>query len=155
MTQSVPEQLRPIILEGIREYKRHIIGVLDAEVPFCYSIGNALEGIPDFIIAGATQQTGSLINTVSDKMLQEKWKASYIRENPWFDLGGKVPVFLRECPPTTKKEFTVQAGEFYGFQAYDLFQIVMPDINKNLPGSENYDGSFLANLDQNAFGLLQ
>lgn len=120
--------------EHIRTAGRSIIGVSpcvgDDGVPFSYTIGNHLKGLPELLIIGSGH--APYLNDLSRLMIA-RGKA--------FDDGELVkpliltlPVKMIRAGDLARDQYTVQAGEYFGHQDYALMQAVLSDREGRFPG---------------------
>ena len=129
------EALFVIIANNIKTHKRQIIGVgaSTKEPAFAYTIGNQEKGLPELLLIGNFHPniTHGILTTVSDSMIEQK--ASF-KDGHLFNLGGTHSVKIIDAKdPKAKKDYTVQAGQFYANEDYLVQQVIIPDTNGNWP----------------------
>jgi Domain of unknown function (DUF4262) len=127
--------LRERTAQLIRDAGRAVIGVFpeddDVNSAFCYSIGNAIRGLPELLIVGMFDQGGvSLINLLSEKMIQ---RGDKFDSGEMIDLGGAVPVCAIDATDEVKDIYTIQATNYYGNGDYAVMQMVLPDKHGRFP----------------------
>lgn len=130
---TVPEMLRPRILESIQKHNRFVMGVMgDVNSPaFMYSIGNHLVGLPEIICVGIHEQ--AIMNFWCDAMIKKKFAHGDLITWANADVGCRVsvPYDMRDV----RENYTVQAGQFYDHQNYDVIQMIIPDKRGRFPGN--------------------
>lgn len=133
-----------IITENILRTGRHIVGVFDPhgkETSFCYSVGNTVDGLPEFLLIGNLPPSfcASIINMVS--AVQNKAGAA-LGEGDLKLEDFPLPFRLRHCTDAAKGRYTVQAGEYFGRQDYKVIQIMLCDKQNRYPGDEGCEYPF-------------
>ena len=121
------------IANTIATKKRQLIYIPDTKKykSFCYSIGNQEKNLPELLIFGVKPDDANvLVSALSDLMIENK--------RPFFDgeeinLGGEQSVTMRNCTKIAHMQYTIQAGQFYGNEDYQVQQILIPDKKGRLP----------------------
>lgn len=102
--------------------------------PFAYTIGNQEKNLPEFLIIGSfpPQTCSSVLNLLSEYLIEHKTKFTHGELTN--ALGGAYPVKIIDAKdPIVKLSYTVQAGQFYKSQDYEVQQVVVPDPNGRWP----------------------
>jgi hypothetical protein len=96
------------------------------EPSFFYTIGNQEKQLPELLIIGnfKPQDMCSILNTLSDAMAEAKEPA---KDGSTIDLGGEYPLLIYLASKDAKEKYTVQAGQFYANEDYEVMQVVIPD----------------------------
>lgn len=118
-------------IEGdIARVGRSLMGVFGSKdsLEFTYTIGNALNGLPELLVIGTCQ--GNFLNDVSEKMIERGRKFD---SDELVDLGGKCPVYVLDASPNVKDLFTILATNHLGTSDYAVMQVVMSDPNGVFP----------------------
>ena|ERR1700722_10828582 len=125
--------------ETIKEHSRQIIGVgsEDKKPGFYYTIGNHLQGAPEFLMIGNFDLTfGSMImNMISDAAVMQKAPFEDGRKYKLHPEGH--PVIIYDATVVAKLEYTRQATEYYQHGDYLVQQVVLPDPKGRYPGEKN------------------
>jgi hypothetical protein len=118
------------IENDIRREKRSVICVAgdDDSLPFAYTIGNSITGLPELLIIGTTQ--GNVLNALSLKMIEH---GQGFADGECVDLGGKFPVKIIIANQRAKRDYTIQATEHFGRDDYAVQQVLIPDRNGRFP----------------------
>ena len=99
---------------------------------FFYTIGNQEKNIPELLLLGNFEPDSitAALNALSD-LLVERGKP--FDEGELINLGGEHSVAVWNTQPKVHHEYTVQAGQFYGNEDYEVQQVVIPDKNGRWP----------------------
>jgi hypothetical protein len=116
------------IAADIDRDKRSIVGVADSP-PFAYTIGNQARGLPELLIFCSPAAAG-LLNILSDLMIE---RGSAFADGELVNLGGKFPVKVVCADARAQDEFTIQAGQYFGTEDYDVQQVLAPDRSGRFP----------------------
>lgn len=110
--------------DNIRTHGQHVQGV-GASPPFFYTIGNAGAGLPELLMIGAfpLDIVMPALNIIGHNM-REAGKAP---EPGLLDIDWTYPFKLRECTPRARRDFTIQAGQFYRREDYRVMQVMLCD----------------------------
>ncbi|QIG76940.1 DUF3309 domain-containing protein [Rhizobium phage RHph_Y1_11] len=135
--KSVPEMLAPMIGLNIEKYGRFLQGVFPtrenpAGASFIYSIGNHLKNMPELLIIGPfpPQFMAGVLNVLSDFQLN-RGKPFEDGEEP--DIGLVPMPKLRKCSANVRDEFTIQAGQYFKHENYDVMQVLIADPDGLFP----------------------
>lgn len=136
------EQLHEMVQLNIDSHGQHLVGVFDPEdgqLPFVYTIGNALKGLPELLIVGRfdARVVASILNHVADDM-----RAAGERLPEVVDIGGKFPIHARTAGPAAKTDWTIQAGVYLGHQDYEVQQLLLCYPEGVYPGEEGIDPGY-------------
>lgn len=141
--RSAADQFRVDIDDSIEKHGRHLMGVggSPTEMPFVYSIGNHERGLPEVLIVGHLHPRDmvDLGNAFSEKM-QELGRG--FTDGELIDLGGAVPCRAVHCRPSVRDEYTIQAGQYFGHEDYQVVQILLPDKRGRFPGDEGCESPY-------------
>ena len=111
----------------IAKDKRVIMAIAKSrkEPAFFYTIGNQEKQLPELLIIGNFKSSDicGILNVLSDYMLED---GAYKSGDP-INLGGEYPLLIYSANETAKKDYTVQAGQFYANEDYDVMQVILPD----------------------------
>lgn len=119
----IGEQRRAIIFVGST---RKLCG-------FSYTVGNQEKNLPELLLLGRMKADVAAItlNALSELMIINR-RAFLEGERP--DLGSAhAPLIYSTCGGV-KHDYTVQAGQFYRCESYNVQQVMMPDEQGRLPG---------------------
>ncbi len=96
------------------------------EPSFFYTIGNQEKQLPELLVIGNFKADAmcTMLNTLSDAMLEARCLPL---EGSQISLGGDYPVLIYSASKEAKEKYTIQAGQFYGNEDYDVMQVVLPD----------------------------
>lgn len=139
--RTVPELLRPRIVKAIQTPPTHqfiqgVFATTPDEYCFAYTIGNKERGLPDLLViapkgAGWHPVYPEILSILG--MIQAK-KGSPFTEGEFVDFTAKFPAFIIHADhPSTKSEYTVQAGQYYRTEDYKVLQVLLPDHNGIYP----------------------
>jgi hypothetical protein len=120
------------IQDDIERYGRTVMCIFGEEDSpgFAYTIGNGLVGVPDLLLVGTNK--GGMLNDLSELMIE---RGGAFKNGEIVSLGGIVPVkVITVTDNRARKDYTIQAGEFYGHQSYGLQQVLIPDQSGCFPG---------------------
>ena len=89
---------------------------------FAYTVGNSIKGLPELLTFGVSRDSGFL-NALSEIMIDR----GRFSDGEIVDLGGKLPLCVVDAIDDVKDLFTIQVGEHFGTERYDVMQVVIPD----------------------------
>jgi hypothetical protein len=115
----------------IRRDGRSVLCIRGEEdsLPFAYTIGNALKGLPELLMVGTSK--GGLLNDLSQKMID---RGRGFDDGEIVSLGGKFPVkIITANDGRAQREFTIQAGQYLDRQDYVVQQVLVPDRSGRYP----------------------
>ena len=95
----------------------------DGETPaFAYTIGNALQGLPELLLIGnySPRVAGSIINELGRKM-----RGARRPLEGDIDVGGRFPARVRQASAQARQRFTLQAGRYLRHEEYDVLQVLL------------------------------
>lgn len=131
--RSVPELLRPLILQSIQSHGQHLQGVFPTKDDppgtqgFIYTIGMAEKQLPELLVIGSfpPEVIGTMMNHMCHLMREqgEGWQDGIV------EIDWSVPVKVRLCGPRAREEYTIQCGAFYNHDAYQVLQVMICDKN--------------------------
>lgn len=126
------------IQKGIAEHGRMILSVEGDKKhpPFYYTIGNHLNGVPEFILIGAfkPEWAQAIINAISDGAINEG--VTYPNGKEVYLSPTGHPLKVWDTSLIAKLNYTLQATEYFGHKDYDVQQIVVPDPKGRYPGDK-------------------
>lgn len=115
---------------SIGEYGQKLIGVLDEDLPFMYTVGNHQNGLPELIIMGTiSTQIGYLMNVLGRKMRE---KGRPFEDQELVDLGGRYPVKIVNGNGFAKA-YTLQVENYYCTDEYQVQQVLICDQKGRFP----------------------
>jgi len=112
----------------------------DRETPaFAYSIGNALQGLPELLLIGnfSPRVAGSILNELGQKMREARRPLEGD-----IDVGGQFPVRLRHASAEARHRFTLQAGRYLRHDEYDVLQVLLCDPSGIYPGEPGCEPAY-------------
>jgi hypothetical protein len=132
------EALFAQIAQNIKAHKRQIlwVGKTSKSPSFAYTIGNQEKQLPELLlIANIPGEMFHLVlDSVSEFMVQNKRRFT---DGERHTLGTGHPMMVIDAKdPKIKLEYTVQAGQFYDNEDYEVQQVLIPDIMGILPDDE-------------------
>ena len=130
------DEIRRRTAAHIERAGRTVVGVFPTEedpgVPFAYTIGNHLKGLPELLVIRTTE--AGFLNTLSHLMIAAGHgfeDGETVRM-----LGSKASVKLIHANAAAREEYTIQAGEHFGHQNYSVMQVLISDKKGRFPGDE-------------------
>jgi hypothetical protein len=118
----------------IAEKKRIILAIPNnkKEPGFFYTIGNQEKGSPELLVIGNFDPDAItiLLNELSEKLLEQ---GKPFNNGELINLGGEQSVAVWSATDHVHTEYTIQAGQFYGNEDYEVQQVVIPDNNGRWP----------------------
>lgn len=132
--------MHKVIAENIQTHGRHLFGIFDPErnLPiFCYTVGNALVGMPELIIVGNLDMKlqGMILNAISDHQVSTGVGVS----DGLLDINWTYPFKIHTPSESVKTEYTLQAGNFLGHSDYQVRQVMICDTNGVYPDEDGFD----------------
>lgn len=106
---------------------------------FAYSIGNALQGLPELLLIGdfPPRVAGSILN---DLGLMMRRACRPLHGD--IDVGGQFPVRLRQASADARQRFTLQVGRFLRHEEYDVLQVLLCDPAGIYPGEPGCEPAY-------------
>ena len=130
------DEFRRTTAAHIERAGRTIIAVFPTEedpgVPFAYTIGNHLKGLPELLVIGTAQ--GVFLNTLSHLMIAA---GHGFEDGETVRMLGSKEVKLIHASAAAREEYTIQAGEHFGHDEYEVMQVLIPDKQGRFPGDED------------------
>ena len=128
------------IEQNIKDSGIGIVGVF-GNMPFSYSIGAKLSGYPDIFlpyidIRMAQGLINQLFGLMKDGEITEQCIVRGLIQN---DLDLALIKVDKAFSPFVKEGFTVQAGQYYETETYDIYQVVIPDKFNRFPWNDAYE----------------
>jgi hypothetical protein len=108
-----------------------VFGGEDGELPFAYTIGNYLppqRALPELLVIGTSD--GGFLNQLSRIMIE---RGAAFANKEIVSLGGDWPVKIITANTTAQTTYTVQAGNYHGYDNYPVQQVLLPDGNGHFP----------------------
>ncbi len=135
----IREMHNTTIPENIKRAGQHLTGVFGGgqgdgayDYSFIYTIGMHLKGFRELLMI-ATNPTviAPLINTLCDQIRERNFD---FQHGETVVTGGRYNLIALDADdPRTKSEWTIQAGEQFRHQDYQVTQLVIPDPAGRLP----------------------
>ena len=132
------KQVRALIEAHISKHGQHVVCVNSSEGDppdfqrFVYTIGNHGAGLPELLLIGESDDLYAGILNILGKVQRERGKP--LEHGEMVDFGARLPARVLDAGQRGRDEFAVQAGVFYGTEAFCVRQIVLPDQNGRYPG---------------------
>jgi hypothetical protein len=137
------KQLDSQIQRNIDQSGQHIFGIIpdSKNTGFYYTIGNAIRGLPELLLIGSFEpQLGTLIlNTLGDHMRRNEHA---LPEGMLSLPDWPYPFKIRKTGPRAQRDYTIQASRFYGYDEYDVLQVMICDPQGKYPGDAGCDKNY-------------
>ena len=133
------EQFYKRMAKNIAEHGHTVIGVGAGKNSFFYSIGLWARKLPELLICLPMpfEDGQAAINRAALLLKQREYAFD---ENQELDIGFSVKV--RAHTPKNlayvRREFTIQAGQFWKTEDYPVQQILFPDMDGKWPGERGH-----------------
>lgn len=129
--------MRSTIEANIARTGQHLVAVFDPEGHednFTYSIGNAINGLPELLLIGnfPMQLAEMALNAVAE---HQRNNGKPLDEG-FLDIEWSFPFKIRKTSEAAKSGYTIQAGSYLGREDYDVLQVMICDKNGKYPGDE-------------------
>jgi hypothetical protein len=126
----MPSLIQDNITRAIGTHGHSVVGVPG----FAYTIGLQKDKLPELLIVGNFDNhlLGMALNDLA-KIMRER--GSPLPEGE-FDMDWSVLVKIRKAGPKAKTDFTIQAGQYFDTEDYDVLQVMLPDKAGKFPGDE-------------------
>jgi hypothetical protein len=131
------------IADAIAHHGQFLMGVFptksDPGLPFIYTIGNALLGLPELLLIGPfpPETTGGILNQLGEAM-----RESCQPPADEVSVGGAFPVRCRWAGLGARLEYTLQAGRWLGHDEYAVRQVLFCDRAGIFPGEPGIEPIF-------------
>jgi hypothetical protein len=86
-------------------------------------------GLPELLLIGGIAGADAL-NDLSQKMIE---RHAAFNDGELVKLGGKFPVKIVNADQRAQRDYTIQAGEHLGHEAYAVQQVLIPDRSGRYP----------------------
>lgn len=138
----MPDLMREI-RKNIEIRAQHVFAVFPdgARTPgFAYTIGNVIRGLPELLIIGSFPPTfaATILNELGDKMRED---GRPLPED-LVDIAWTYPFKVRRAGPSARSRFTIQAGQYWRTEDYDVLQVMICDREGRYPGDEGCHPDF-------------
>jgi hypothetical protein len=113
-----------------------VFGIFDTEgdgPQFTYTIGLHERGLPELLLIGPSPQNiAPIFNHIaaSPELCQT---LRSLRDGDLFDIGGRFPLKVSIGDATVRRDWTIQVGQYYGVEDYDVVQLIAPDEEGHFP----------------------
>lgn len=127
----------------IDEYGRQVICVPFSDGGyFAYTIGNRENNVPDLVIVkfGSPEQQCMILNGISETIANEGIVLD--PAGTVVDYGFSYPAKLIKASEDAKSILSVQTGQYYRTEDYELYQVLLPDVLGKFPGDVGFDMKF-------------
>lgn len=122
----------------IEEHDFATLGIVDADVPFFYTIGLHERGLPELLIIAPRAPTSMvtdfalLINVFGHKMIE---RGRAFDHGELIDISGRSRcMYVNANDPRAKTDYCVQAVRYYhDDEALRVGQILLPDKRRRFP----------------------
>lgn len=100
---------------------------------FAYTIGNQEKRLPELLLIGNFRPTDAhhILSMLTGKMLASR---AGFEDGEKVSIGGKHPLLIYSATEEAKSKYTIQAGQFYANEDYDVQQVLLPDPNGHYSG---------------------
>lgn len=121
--------LHQSIKETILEHGQQCLGVFndpdeEGSLPFMYTIGNYLKGLPELLLVGSADPAIQQLLNVLHKMVLERGSA--FNHGELVNVGGHYPLKIVDAS-NAAKDYTVQVGVHFGTDDYRVQQVIICD----------------------------
>lgn len=104
----------------------------DGDLPFAYTIGNHEHGLPELLMIGlASDGAAAVLNAIGQ---MQRTVGHAFKDGEIVDIGAPCNLKVIDANDTAKKDYTIQAGYFYGTENYKVQQVIIPDRYGHFPG---------------------
>ncbi len=139
-------RMRERISENIASHGQHVQFVgPDGKggLPFIYTIGNAGHHLPELLVIGAfpPEAITPILNRIGADM-RRTGKAP--GQEIW--LGGQFPLRCHFAGSISRRDYTIQATEYWGHSDYNVMQVVLCDRDGRFPGDPRVSRQYEAPL---------
>lgn len=122
-------KFKKMTAENIEHFGQSVVGVFPAKgekgPEFYYTIGNTGRGLPELLVLGGFPPdiVTNLLNTISARQAET---LSGVPEGE-IDIGWSVPFKIVRASEEAKKRYSVQVGQYYQREDYELLQVLLQD----------------------------
>jgi len=97
--------------------------------------------LPELLLIGNFhhEKIGTILNDMSDKLLR---RGKPFDNGELVNVGGSMSVTVWNAKPAAREKYTIQAGQFYNGEDYQVQQVVVPDRNGRWPNNPKCDAAF-------------
>ncbi|KKW90266.1 DUF4262 domain-containing protein [Sphingobium chungbukense] len=136
-----PTDFYAVIEDNIRHDGQHLQAVFSDEAGpgFVYTIGNALQGLPELLILGNfnPRAVGPILNLLGDMMRDAKTPLEGD-----IDFGARFPVRVRRASAAARTRYTIQVGRYLRHEEYEVLQLLLCDPAGIYPGEPGCGSGF-------------
>jgi len=119
---------------NIAKHGRQVISVMGSskELGFSYTVGNQEKNLPELLLISNfdPNEIAPVLNSLSEVMIKS---GKPIPQGECAAISA-VPIMIYPGGTAAKAKYTVQAGQFYNDEEYDVLQLVFPDPKGLWPG---------------------
>lgn len=134
------KEFQKSIHNHIETFGWSVIGVAGEEgaFPFIYTVGMKTHNRPDLLMIGGC--SGSYHRIIN--ILASKTKDVQFKNEELVDITGKFPLKTINARNIVKSIYTIQAGQFYRTEEYEVQQILIPDQMGKYPDDPRCSGNW-------------
>ena len=135
------------IKEDIERCGRSVVCVPDGDPSFAYTIGNWLRLLPELLCIIPARDITELVGSLNHASDIQRDRGKAFPDSELVSLDGKYPVkFINATTPHVKRTYTIQAGQHFHHQIYEVRQMLIPDREGRFPGDPLCNGHFAQQL---------
>ena len=123
---------------------RPVIGVFGDkdEMSFAYTIGNHVRGLPEMLIVAPMRHEDmmSLLNYAAATLATKG--PHQVADGELVDIGGTFPMKARPVGSFVRQKYTIQAGQYWRNERYDVIQLLLCDKEGRYPDDPDCDARY-------------
>lgn len=145
---SLPKEYYETVARTIEESGQFVQCVFDpddrpgptgATRNFAYTIGNHRDGLPELLTIAPNKTFWAMLNVLGAIMRAQERRFEH-GERVLLSPASKFPVMVIDVDlDLVRRDYTVQAGQLWQTEDYDVQQVIYPDKNGKFPHEPGYD----------------
>lgn len=132
---SVLDKLGKQVHENIVKSGVHVWGIFGGEEgpSFTYTTGMSEKNLPEFVIVGFAPQHAHYAIMRVVEALKERGRRFEHGETFFIDNDPEKVLVFFDARDSVKDDYTIQTGQYYKTEDYEVQQILIPDVMGRFP----------------------
>lgn len=138
---SVLDKLGEQVRANIAKSGVHVWGIFGSnEGPsFTYTTGLYEKQLPEFVIAGFSPDSAHYIIMLAYEEMKKRGRRFADREVFLVDDDPTKALVFLDARDSVRDDYTIQTGQYYQTEDYEVQQILIPDTEGRFPNDPNCD----------------
>lgn len=132
---SVLDKLGKQVQTNVKNSGVHVWGIFGSEESptFAYTTGLAEKDLPEFLMVGFAPESSHAIIMMAYEEMKKRGRRFEDREVFLVDDDPQKALVFLDARDSVKDDFTIQTGQYYQTEDYQVQQIMVPDREGRFP----------------------